>query len=72
MVMMKGGGRQKKGGGGEGGTGKKKISHTCKSGQYKQDPQKGTLPVSHAASSLPQHLQCWGHTDQARGSGHLQ
>jgi hypothetical protein len=45
MVMMKGG-RQKKGGGGEGGTREKKISHTCKSGQYKQDPQKGTLPVS--------------------------
>lgn len=40
------GGRQKKGGGREEEALGRKISHTCKSGQYRLDPQKSILPVS--------------------------
>lgn len=55
------GGRQKKGGGGEEEAPGRKISHTCKSGQYKPDPHKGILPgsqLSFTYSPLPPRNTC--------------
>lgn len=68
MVMMKGE-RQKKGREEEREAPGRKISHTCKSGQYKQDPQKGILPVSQLSftgSPFPPHNTCNAGSVQTR------
>lgn len=61
MAMMKRGGGGKNGGGEEKEAPGRKISHTCKSGQYEQGLQKGVLPHFTAQFHMqplptPQHL----------------